>query len=78
VSIPAQFVSFNLTRRADALAMRERIAAIVASRAPCVPTAREVARALIPHIGVEPPLSIRAIQWHLAQLPQVRALRENR
>ena len=69
--VPAEFVSHNAARHAAGLAMRARIAAIDASYAPRVPTAKEVARALIPHIGVTPPLSLRAIQWHL------RALRMN-
>jgi hypothetical protein len=76
--VPAAFSDHNQIRRVAALELRQRIASIAASHAPRVPTAREIARALIPDITVAPPLSVRAIQWHMQQIPEVCALREKR
>lgn len=65
-------VAYNATRRAQSDALRGRIAHIVA----CYrdghggewPTARQVRRALKPAIKSKPPLSLRAVQWHLHAL----------
>ena len=72
---PPAFVRFNEARRAAALDTRACIAAVVASHAPRVPTAREVLRALIPDITAKPPLSVRAVQWHMARLDEAQRSR---
>lgn len=71
------FRAYNAERQAAGLGMRERIAGIVRSHAATHkgqwPTARQVARALIPDISVEPPIAKRTIQWHLKALREEAA-----
>ena len=74
------FAGYNADRQAAGLEMREHIAGVVRSYISehgRIPSATEVARALIPDITVEPPISKRTIQWHLAHIPEVQALRKH-
>jgi hypothetical protein len=68
---PSSFKAFNDRRHAAGLQMRARIAAIdnsLQGRLGRLPTAREIAREMIPHLGVAPPLTVRAIQLHLRKI----------
>lgn len=65
---PRAFIDYNRKRLARGRRYRTRIASILASAAPRVPSAREVARQLTADIDDASPPGIRAIQIHIRAL----------